>query len=69
MSKPAEFKVLDAQLAAQLTQLDALKNYGDLKRDIECEEKLSNLRAIMGWSSTTSSAIGYVRRIRESRSS
>ncbi len=37
MSKLAEFKALEAQLAAQLKQLDALKNDGQLKRE-------SNLR-------------------------
>lgn len=44
MSKLAEFKALEAQLAAQLKQLDALKNDGELKREIEFEEKL---RALM----------------------
>ncbi len=43
MSKLAEFKALEAQLAAQLKQLDALKNDGELKREIEFEEKLRNL--------------------------
>lgn len=44
MSKLAEFKALEAQLAAQLKQLDALKNDGELKREIAFEEKL---RALM----------------------
>ncbi|MCS9085374.1 transcriptional regulator, partial [Pseudomonas aeruginosa] len=44
MSKLAEFKALEAQLAAQLKQLDALKNDGELKREIEFEQKL---RALM----------------------
>ena len=43
MSKLAEFKALEAQLAAQLKQLDALKNDDKLKREIEFEEKLRNL--------------------------
>ncbi|MBA1265161.1 histone-like nucleoid-structuring protein, MvaT/MvaU family [Stutzerimonas nitrititolerans] len=43
MSKLAEFKVLEAQLAAQLKQLDALRNDDKLKREIEFEEKLRNL--------------------------
>jgi len=43
MSKLAEYKALEAQLAAQLKQLDALKNDGELKREIEFEEKLRNL--------------------------
>ena len=33
MSKLAEFKALEAQLAAQLKQLDALKNDDKLKRE------------------------------------
>ncbi|MCQ4239991.1 transcriptional regulator, partial [Pseudomonas stutzeri] len=37
MSKLAEFKALEAQLAAQLKQLDALKNDDKLKREIEFE--------------------------------
>lgn len=45
MSKLAEFKALEAQLAAQLKQLDALKNDGDLKREIEFEQKLRSLMA------------------------
>ena len=43
MSKLAEFKALEAQLAAQLKQLDALKNDDKLKREIEFEEKLRKL--------------------------
>jgi hypothetical protein len=45
MSKLAEFKALEAQLAAQLKQLDDLKNDGELKREIEFEEKLRKLMA------------------------
>lgn len=48
MSKLAEFKALEAQLAAQLKQLDALKNDGKLKREIEFEEKLRGLMAQYG---------------------
>ncbi len=48
MSKLAEFKALEAQLAAQLKQLDALKNDGELKREIEFEEKLRGLMAEYG---------------------
>ncbi|MCQ4256523.1 histone-like nucleoid-structuring protein, MvaT/MvaU family [Stutzerimonas stutzeri] len=48
MSKLAEFKALEAQLAAQLKQLDALKNDGGLKREIEFEEKLRDLMAEYG---------------------
>lgn len=45
MSKLAEFKALEAQLADQLKQLDALKNDSELKREIEFEEKLRSLMA------------------------
>lgn len=48
MSKLAEFKALEAQLAAQLKQLDELKNDGELKREIEFEEKLRVLMAEYG---------------------
>ncbi|QWV18664.1 histone-like nucleoid-structuring protein, MvaT/MvaU family [Stutzerimonas zhaodongensis] len=48
MSKLAEFKALEAQLAAQLKQLDALKNDGELKREIEFEQKLSKLMVDYG---------------------
>lgn len=48
MSKLAEFKALEAQLAAQLKQLDALKNDGELKREIEFEEKLRGLMTEYG---------------------
>jgi len=50
MSKLAEFKALEAQLAAQLKQLDALKNDGELKREIEFEEKLRDLMLDYGLS-------------------
>ncbi|MGY8831991.1 MAG: histone-like nucleoid-structuring protein, MvaT/MvaU family [Pseudomonadales bacterium] len=48
MSKLAEFKALEAQLAAQLKQLAELKNDGGLKREIEFEEKLRKLMAEYG---------------------
>lgn len=48
MSKLAEFKALEAQLAAQLKQLDALKDNGELKREIEFEEKLRDLMSEYG---------------------
>ncbi|MDT4838600.1 hypothetical protein FQZ97_723620 [compost metagenome] len=50
MSKLAEFKALEAQLAEQLKQLDALKNDHGLKREIEFEEKLRALMAEYGMS-------------------
>lgn len=48
MSKLAEFKALEVQLAAQLKQLDALRNDCDLKREIEFEEKIRGLMAEYG---------------------
>jgi hypothetical protein len=50
MSKLAEFKALEAQLAEQLKQLDALKNDDGLKREIEFESKLRALLAEYGYS-------------------
>ncbi|PPV39485.1 histone-like nucleoid-structuring protein, MvaT/MvaU family [Pseudomonas oleovorans] len=43
MSKIAEFKRLEAQLAEQLAALENLKNDGELKREIEFETKLKAL--------------------------
>lgn len=48
MSKLAEFKALEAQLAEQLKQLDAMKNDDGLKREIEFETKLRALMAEYG---------------------
>lgn len=48
MSKLAEFKALEAKLAEQIKQLDALKNDEALKREIEFEEKLRKLMADYG---------------------
>ncbi|AOE88108.1 histone-like nucleoid-structuring protein, MvaT/MvaU family [Pseudomonas sp. TCU-HL1] len=45
MSKLAEFKALEAQLAEQLKQLDAMKSDVGLKREIEFESKLRALMA------------------------
>jgi hypothetical protein len=50
MSKLAEFKALEAQLAAQLKQLDELKNDDELKREIEFEAKLRALLAEYSYS-------------------
>lgn len=50
MSKLAEFKRLEAQLAEQLRQLDALKNDNELKKEIEFEEKLRGLLNEYGYS-------------------
>jgi hypothetical protein len=43
MSKLAEFKALEAKLAEQLAQLDAMKNDESLKKEIEFESKLRDL--------------------------
>lgn len=45
MSRLAEFRALEQQLAAQLAELESLKNDDGLKREIEFEEKLKNLLA------------------------
>lgn len=45
MSKIAEMKALEAELAAQLKQLDALKNDKALQKEIEFEDKLKALMA------------------------
>ncbi|WP_053270015.1 histone-like nucleoid-structuring protein, MvaT/MvaU family [Pseudomonas chlororaphis] len=45
MSKIAEFKALEAQLAEQMKQLDVMRNDDRLKREIEFEGKL---RTLMG---------------------
>lgn len=50
MSKIAEYKALEAEIAKQLAQLDALKNDGRLKKEIEFEEKLRTLLAEYGFS-------------------
>lgn len=43
MSRIAEFKALEAQIAAQVKQLEALKNDAGLKKEIEFETKLKDL--------------------------
>lgn len=45
MSKIAELKALEAELAAQLKQLESLKNDRALQKEIEFEEKLRALMA------------------------
>ncbi|MFZ6045799.1 histone-like nucleoid-structuring protein, MvaT/MvaU family [Pseudomonas sp. CR3202] len=50
MSKLAEYKALEAKLAEQLAQLDALKNDEELKREIDFEQKLRSLLADYGFS-------------------
>lgn len=50
MLKIAQYKALEAQLAEQLAQLDAFKKDGEVKREIEFEEKLKALLAEYGFS-------------------
>lgn len=50
MSKLAEFRALEQQLAEQLAALDSLKNDGGLKKEIEFEGKLRSLLAEYGMS-------------------
>lgn len=45
MSRLAEYRQLEQQLAAQLAELESLKNDAGLKREIEFEQKL---RALLG---------------------
>ena len=45
MSKLAEFRHIERQLAAQLAELEALKDDKGLKREIEFETKLHDLLA------------------------
>ncbi len=47
MSKLAEFKALEAQLAAQLQQLDAMKNDSGLKQEIEYGMNLRQVITIL----------------------
>lgn len=48
MSKLAEFKALEAKLAAQLKELDEMKNDSGLQREMEFEAKLRDLLAQYG---------------------
>ncbi|MGE8174804.1 histone-like nucleoid-structuring protein, MvaT/MvaU family [Pseudomonas fluorescens] len=50
MSRLAEFRQLEQQLAAQLAELEALKNDSGLKKEIEFETKLRALLAEYGFS-------------------
>jgi sulfur carrier protein ThiS len=50
MSRLAEFRKLEQQLAAQLAELETLKNDDGLKREIEFETKLRDLLAEHGYS-------------------
>lgn len=48
MSKLAEFRALEQQLAAQLAELEALKKDDGLKKEMEFEEKLRTLMSSYG---------------------
>ena len=50
MSRLAEFRALEQQLAAQLAELETLKNDVGLKREIEFEQKLRKLLGEYGYS-------------------
>ncbi|MGM7284755.1 histone-like nucleoid-structuring protein, MvaT/MvaU family [Pseudomonas guariconensis] len=50
MSRLAEFRALEQQLAAQLAELENLKNDQGLKRELEFEQKLHALLAEYGYS-------------------
>lgn len=50
MSRLAEFRKLEQQLAAQLAELESLKNDDGLKKEIEFEAKLRDLLAQYGCS-------------------
>lgn len=50
MSRLAEYRKLEQQLAAQLAELDAMKNDSGLKAEMEFETKLRALLAEYGYS-------------------
>ena len=50
MSRLAEFRALEQQLAAQLAELESLKNDDGLKKEIQFEQKLRELLAEYGYS-------------------
>lgn len=50
MSRLAQFRQLEQQLAAQLAELEALKGSTELQKEIEFEDKLRNLLATYGFS-------------------
>lgn len=50
MSRLAEFRQLEKQLAAQLAELEALKGSSELQREMAFETKLRNLLAEYGCS-------------------
>ena len=50
MSRLAEYRQLEQQLASQLAELEAMKNDGGLQKEIEFETKLRALLAEYGYS-------------------
>jgi len=50
MSRLAEFRQLERQLAAQLAELEALKGSSELQKEMEFETKLRDLLATYGFS-------------------
>ncbi|CAM3934757.1 histone-like nucleoid-structuring protein, MvaT/MvaU family [Pseudomonas wadenswilerensis] len=50
MSRLAEFRQLEQQLAAQLAELEALKGSSELQKEIQFETKLRDLLAEYGYS-------------------
>jgi len=50
MSRLAEFRKLEQQLASQLAELEAMKGDAGLKKEIEFESKLRDLLAKYGFS-------------------
>ncbi|MNO35748.1 hypothetical protein D3C76_258030 [compost metagenome] len=50
MSRLAEFRQLEQQLAAQLAELEALKSSSELQKEIQFESKLRDLLAEYGFS-------------------
>ncbi|MFJ2548819.1 histone-like nucleoid-structuring protein, MvaT/MvaU family [Pseudomonas sp. NPDC087612] len=50
MSRLAEFRQLEQQLAAQLAELEALKGSSELQKEIQFETKLRDLLAVYGYS-------------------
>jgi hypothetical protein len=62
MSRLAEFRKLEQQLAAQLAELESLKNDSGLQREIEFETKLRDLlgtaSACVTWSTSWIRKVG-----------
>lgn len=50
MSRLAEFRLLEQQLASQMAELEQMKNDSGLKKEIEFEKKLRALLAEYGYS-------------------